>query len=268
MTPFFDGAGQQTEIRVFYNGILPATPQVTGSISATVIAVIRGRAPRTLRGSGAHRERRAAAARRRHRRGRPGPPATAARGRALAGDLPAGSRHAGLRSQAREGRSMNPTPPLRRRRCRARGAGRAGVRARWRGAQPEATPAAEPPRLALLIGNREYPDGDDLPPIHKNVRDLRRGAREARLQGQRRLDARPAAASAALAGVRRRRCARRRPTRRCSSTSPATGRRSTPRTCSCRRASTRSVRHRREPGARQPDAGQRVIGQLPHRPRA
>ena len=33
--------------------------------------------------------------------------------------------------------------------------------------------APEPPRLALLIGNREYPDGEDLPPIHKNVRDLR-----------------------------------------------------------------------------------------------
>ncbi len=32
---------------------------------------------------------------------------------------------------------------------------------------------AEPPRLALLIGNREYPDGEDLPPIHKNVNDLR-----------------------------------------------------------------------------------------------
>ena len=31
----------------------------------------------------------------------------------------------------------------------------------------------EPPRLALLIGNREYPGGEDLPPIHKNVRDLR-----------------------------------------------------------------------------------------------
>ena len=31
----------------------------------------------------------------------------------------------------------------------------------------------EPPRLALLIGNREYPSGEDLPPIHKNVRDLR-----------------------------------------------------------------------------------------------
>ena len=33
--------------------------------------------------------------------------------------------------------------------------------------------SAEPPRLALLIGNRDYPDGDDLPPIHKNIRDLR-----------------------------------------------------------------------------------------------
>lgn len=33
--------------------------------------------------------------------------------------------------------------------------------------------SAEPPRLALLIGNRDYPDGEDLPPIHKNVRDLR-----------------------------------------------------------------------------------------------
>lgn len=32
---------------------------------------------------------------------------------------------------------------------------------------------AEPPRLALLIGNRDYPGGDDLPPIHKNVRDLK-----------------------------------------------------------------------------------------------
>lgn len=31
---------------------------------------------------------------------------------------------------------------------------------------------AEPPRLALLIGNRDYPGGQDLPPIHKNVHDL------------------------------------------------------------------------------------------------
>ena len=34
-----------------------------------------------------------------------------------------------------------------------------------------ASPAAAP-RLALLIGNRAYPDGQDLPPIHKNVHDL------------------------------------------------------------------------------------------------
>lgn len=37
--------------------------------------------------------------------------------------------------------------------------------------QPAAS--GEPPRLALLIGNRDYPEGEDLPPIHKNVRDLR-----------------------------------------------------------------------------------------------
>ncbi len=43
-----------------------------------------------------------------------------------------------------------------------------------------AQPAApEPPRLALLVGNRDYPAGEDLPPIHKNVRDLR-GALEKR----------------------------------------------------------------------------------------
>ena len=39
---------------------------------------------------------------------------------------------------------------------------------------PSASPGgAEPPRLALLIGNSDYPDGEDLPPIPKNVRDLR-----------------------------------------------------------------------------------------------
>ena len=49
-----------------------------------------------------------------------------------------------------------------------------GVRGAWaQTAPPAADAAAEPPRLALLIGNRDYPDGDDLPPIHKNVRDLR-----------------------------------------------------------------------------------------------
>ena len=35
-TFFFDGAGVQSEIPVFYNGVLPVTPQVSGSISATV----------------------------------------------------------------------------------------------------------------------------------------------------------------------------------------------------------------------------------------
>lgn len=34
-------------------------------------------------------------------------------------------------------------------------------------------PAAEVQRLALLVGNRDYPDPDDLPPTHKNVQDLR-----------------------------------------------------------------------------------------------
>ncbi|KPG00475.1 hypothetical protein IP87_02650, partial [beta proteobacterium AAP121] len=33
---FFDGAGSQTQIPVFYNGVLPTTPQVENSISATV----------------------------------------------------------------------------------------------------------------------------------------------------------------------------------------------------------------------------------------
>ena len=33
---FFDGAGQQSEIPVFYNGVSAVTPQVQGSISSTV----------------------------------------------------------------------------------------------------------------------------------------------------------------------------------------------------------------------------------------
>ena len=40
-------------------------------------------------------------------------------------------------------------------------------------ARAQAGTGGEPPRLALLIGNRDYPEGEDLPPIHKNVRDLR-----------------------------------------------------------------------------------------------
>ena len=61
-------------------------------------------------------------------------------------------------------------------RCVGVGAGALGAGSAWSqqgAAVPEAANAAEPPRLALLIGNRDYPEGEDLPPIHKNVRDLR-----------------------------------------------------------------------------------------------
>lgn len=43
-------------------------------------------------------------------------------------------------------------------------------------AYQETTPApdrAGPPRFALLIGNRLYPQPFDLPPVHKNIRDLK-----------------------------------------------------------------------------------------------
>ncbi|HEX7435098.1 MAG TPA: caspase family protein [Caldimonas sp.] len=39
-------------------------------------------------------------------------------------------------------------------------------------AQPAGADTASPTRLALLIGNRAYPDPFELPPTHKNVRDL------------------------------------------------------------------------------------------------
>ena len=52
--------------------------------------------------------------------------------------------------------------------------GQAGGAAPALGQAGGAAPAgAEPPRLALLMGNRDYPGGDDLPPIYKNVHDLR-----------------------------------------------------------------------------------------------
>lgn len=64
---------------------------------------------------------------------------------------------------------------------------------------PAAQPGVEPPRLALLIGNREYPDGEDLPPIHKNVRDLRRVLEKRGFKVSTGLDLDLAQASAALA---------------------------------------------------------------------
>lgn len=40
-------------------------------------------------------------------------------------------------------------------------------------AQAPGESGALPTRLALLVGNRDYPEPDDLPPTHKNVHDLR-----------------------------------------------------------------------------------------------
>ncbi len=73
--------------------------------------------------------------------------------------------------------NRNNTSLLRRRLLQAAGAAALALRSQLSWGQSPTT--AEPPRLALLIGNREYPDGEDLPPIHKNVRDLKR-ALEAR----------------------------------------------------------------------------------------
>lgn len=64
-------------------------------------------------------------------------------------------------------------------------------------AQP--APSGEPPRLALLIGNRDYPEGEDLPPIHKNVRDLRTVLEQRGFEVSQGLDLDQAAARAATA---------------------------------------------------------------------
>ena len=62
-------------------------------------------------------------------------------------------------------------PAPRARRARRRRSGWLALGGGARAADP--ADGAEPPRLALLIGNRDYPDGEDLPPIHKNVHDVR-----------------------------------------------------------------------------------------------
>lgn len=75
-------------------------------------------------------------------------------------------------------RATDPALLRRRRLLQWAGAGAGACLAGDRRARAQAGAAAasaEPPRLALLIGNRDYPGGDDLPPIHKNVRDLRKG---------------------------------------------------------------------------------------------
>ena len=76
-------------------------------------------------------------------------------------------------------RPPSPATLLRRRRLLQGSGAWIGLTALAGGARAQAPAAAdgpegpEPPRLALLIGNRDYPEGEDLPPIHKTVRDLR-----------------------------------------------------------------------------------------------
>ena len=71
--------------------------------------------------------------------------------------------------------------------------------AAWRPARAAVAEGPEPPRVALLLGNREYPDGEDLPPIHKNVRDLRGALERLGFAVEQGLDLDAAAARAALA---------------------------------------------------------------------
>jgi hypothetical protein len=67
---------------------------------------------------------------------------------------------------------MKPRSTALRRRSLLAGAALAAALPRAGRAADAPPPSGEAPRLALLIGNRAYPDGEDLPPIHKNVRDL------------------------------------------------------------------------------------------------
>lgn len=61
-----------------------------------------------------------------------------------------------------------------------------------------ADPPVDPGRIALVIGNRDYPDGFDLPPIHKNARDLAAVLRQRGFGVNLVLDAQPAQARAAV----------------------------------------------------------------------
>lgn len=75
----------------------------------------------------------------------------------------------------------------------------AATLAAWRPARAAVPEGPEPPRVALLLGNRDYPDGEDLPPIHKNVRDLRAALEGRGFEVSEGLDLDAAAARATLA---------------------------------------------------------------------
>lgn len=61
-----------------------------------------------------------------------------------------------------------------------------------------ADPPPDPSRLALVIGNRLYPEPFDLPSIHTNARDLQRALRSRGFDATLLLDAAPAQARAAV----------------------------------------------------------------------
>jgi hypothetical protein len=191
---FFDGAGKDGEIPVFYNGVLPATPQVSGSISATVAV-----------SEGARKERFDDSVRTEN-------VAVRLRAGVIAEVGPGPARHRGQRRRAHarhlpalchprlRGRELTmPRLPLFSLRRRAWLALAGAAWAAWRPARAAVAEGPEPPRVALLLGNREYPDGEDLPPIHKNVRDLRGALERLGFAVEQGLDLDAAAARSALA---------------------------------------------------------------------
>ena len=62
----------------------------------------------------------------------------------------------------------------------------------------QAAGAAATPRMALLIGNRIYPAPFDLPPVHKNVRDLTQALEQRGFQVSTAVDLAPAALREAI----------------------------------------------------------------------
>ncbi len=68
------------------------------------------------------------------------------------------------------------------------------------GALPDALAQAAPgsARLALLIGNRQYPSPHDLPPVHKNIRDLTAALEQRGFQVTHAVDLDPAALRLAI----------------------------------------------------------------------